>query len=126
MKNARRLKKEIKSSCGKKARPNTQSKRNKKYSVRCRCRSAPPRLSPRRRLTVRSAHYARTLALLVRSPARPGRARGLCCVAVALLSARSLWSHGLFVVSLTLRFQRPKRCFSSQLKNHMDLLYHSY
>ena len=55
--------------------------------------SAPPRLSPRRRFAVRSAHSARTLALLVRSPARPGRARGLCGVANAPLSARSLWSH---------------------------------
>ena len=39
--------------------------------------SAPLRLSFRRRFAVRSAHSAHTLALLVRSSARPGRARGL-------------------------------------------------
>ena len=81
--------------------------------------SAPLRLSFRRRFAVRSAHSARTLALLVRSPARPGRARGLCGVAIAPLSARSQGSHagicfvcfyshpkdwhGSYIVSLTLQ-----------------------
>ena len=99
--------------------------------------SAPPRLSPRRRFAVRSAHSAHTLALLVRSSARPGRARGLfkrcryCSIirtlplvargsartANATLAScpRSLWSHGLF-----------KWCRFAPNKKHKDILYQSY
>ena len=94
-------------------------------------------------------HSARTLALLVRSPARPGRARGLCGVAIAPLSARSLWSHAVecshtrftrtlafapprlrldvaFSPTLPLVARALKRCRLTLILNHVDLLYHSY
>ena len=68
--------------------------------------SAPLRLSFRRRFAVRSAHSARTLALLVRSPARPGRARGLCGVAIAPLSARSQGSHAGYTLFASVRIPK--------------------
>ena len=80
-------------------------------------------------------HSARTLALLVRSPARPmAGTRSMWCAPLqirtlplvarggmlARLPPRSLlptllWSHGLF-----------KRCRFAPILNHADLLYNSY